>query len=184
MPQLPDITIAGRKEATELLSSSVSWSFTHVISINDPDQDPPGTLKKHKRKQLCLFFHDVIDPPQLVRGTGLVAPSRTDVDKIVEFASDIRAGHHLLVHCGHGISRSSAAALVVVASKLERGPAGAVGAVKAVMRAKPTIKPNPNMVADADAVLGYGGSLVDACHSAFQGGELSWVPPQLDLEEE
>ena len=184
MPRLPDITIVSRDQAKELLGSNVSWNFTHVISINNPGERPPSTLKKHKRKQLCLYFHDIIDPPKYVMNTGFVAPAREDVKKILDFAADIDERHHLLVHCTHGISRSSAAALAVVASKLEPGPAGALRAIKAVLRAKRTIKPNPNMVADTDALLGYQGSLLAAYRSTFQGGELVWIPPELDFEEE
>ena len=84
------------------------------------------------------------------------------------------------IHCAAGISRSSGAALAVIASKLEPGPASAMKAVQEVMKIKQIIHPNQNMVVDADDILGYQGSLAAAYRSTFQGGELLWVPPEPD----
>ena len=179
--ELPTITIASYQFAYDLLASSVSEQFTHVISINNPGEDPPRPLKAHKGQHLLLAFHDITDPPS----GGMVPPSREDVEKILAFAEDIEGKHNVLVHCAAGISRSSAAALAIIASKLNPTAPNAQLAIEALLRIKDIIHPNHNMVVDTDHLLGYGGHLRAAYASTFQGGDLLWMPASLrDLEPE
>lgn len=173
---LPNITIASWELAQDLLGSSVGGKFQHVVSINNPGERPPRSLRDHPGRHLVLHFHDITDPPS---PDGFTPPSRDDVRAVLDFARDIEEGHDVLVHCGAGISRSSAAALAIVASKLEPTPANATRAVRQVLDAKKEIYPNRNMVADIDRLLGYEGALLDAHATIFAGAELIWMPPEL-----
>lgn len=178
---LPSITIASYQFAYDLLASAVSSKFTHVISINNPGEEPPRSLKAHQGQHLLLAFHDITDPPS----GGMVPPSRKDVEKILAFAENIEPEHEVLVHCAAGISRSSAAALAIIASKLEPTAANAQLAIETLLAIKDIIHPNHNMVVDTDHLLGYGGHLRAAYASTFEGGSLLWMPASLrDLEPE
>lgn len=178
---LPSITIASYQFAYDLLASSISSKFSHVISINNPGEEPPRPLRVHDGKHLILAFHDITDPPS----GGMVPPAREDVAKILAFAEGIEEADEVLVHCAAGISRSSAAALAIIASKLEPTAENAQQAIQEVIAIKDVIHPNHNMVVDTDHLLGYGGHLRAAYASTFEGGSLLWMPASLrDLEPE
>ena len=174
---LPHITIASYELASNLLGSSVGSRFKHVISINNPGEEPPRPLQHHPGRHLIFYFHDITDPPS---SGGLVPPSTDDVKKILDFAVDIEAGDEVLVHCAAGISRSSAAALAVIASKLEPTRANGTRAIQEVLNLKNIIHPNHNMVVDTDKLLGYNGGLIDAHAFAFKDSPLIWMPPELE----
>jgi predicted protein tyrosine phosphatase len=154
---LPRITIASYELANDLLGSTAGLVYDHVISINNPKEEPPRPLRAHQGRHLVMHFHDITGPG----GGGMVPPSRKDVKRIIEFAEDIEEDHDVLVHCAAGISRSSAAALAVIASKLRPSPSNAQRAIKEVLDVKSIIHPNRDMVVDTDKLLGYGGPRVD-----------------------
>ena len=174
---LPSLTISSYDHAENLLST-IGDRFTHVISINDPEEPPPSPLQKHQGTHLILHFHDISEA-RFALG-GYTMPERQDVQRIIKFAEDLDSSSEVLVHCAAGISRSSAAALTVLASKLEPNSDSAVQAMQAVLAIKRMIHPNARMVQFADELLGYGGHLVAAHSSTFQGGGLIWMPPELE----
>jgi predicted protein tyrosine phosphatase len=158
----PDLYIASHTRAKELLdpsSSSKNPVFTHVISINDPGNSPPTTLESHPGKQLVLYFDDL---SSLVFREDFNPPSLDDLEKIITFGRSIAKEDAVLIHCTAGISRSSAAAVAVLASKLEPSPVAAERVFRHVQQVKPTIYPNARMVEFADNLLGYQGALVYA----------------------
>jgi len=171
----PKITISSYQHAYDLLGSTVGLQFKHVISINNPDEDPPRPLKDHPGRHLILNFFDITG----AHG-GLVGPTRKDVELILEFAEDIEEDHDVLVHCAAGISRSSASALGIIASKLEPSRANGARAIKELLNIKRMIHPNADMVADIDHILGYGGSLTNAHNLVFGGDERLWMPPEIE----
>jgi predicted protein tyrosine phosphatase len=95
------------------------------------------------------------------------APTLEDVKSIVRFARGIKQGERTLVHCAAGISRSSAAALAILASKVPPTRSGAEEAHKALIDAKAAIRPNRTMVAFTDEVLGFGGKLLEVRDEIF-----------------
>lgn len=168
----PDVDIVNRSTARELLRRRMS-AIPHVVSISDPQDGPPAEVEDHPQRTLALTFHDISE-----RRGNLVMPTRRDVLRIVKFAEAMEPGEYVMCHCNAGISRSSAAALTIFASKMDPGPRSAQQAVTEVMRVKSIIHPNRAMVAFADDILGYGGALVDAHASTFEGGVGFWVPPE------
>jgi len=176
--ELPDIDIVNRKSAQMLLRRAAlhgpKKQVPHLISISDPEDGPPQEVLNHPGRTIALMFHDQSSPR-----TGVVLPTRRDVYEIVKFAEVIKPGEYVMCHCNAGISRSSAAALTIIASKLEPSAQSAMDAVTEVMRIKSIIHPNKLMVSFADDILGYDGNLMRAHASTFQGGGLFWNPGDL-----
>lgn len=178
---IPPITIASYQLAHELLGSAAGMRFKHVISINNPDEEPPRTIGDHPGRHLFLEFHDVTREHTWGDATP---PTRRHLERVVEFAGGILPDEPVLVHCAAGVSRSSAAALAVIASRLEPSEASATRAYEALLEAKQAIRPNEDMVAHTDQLLGYDGHLVRGWNRLFGGhGSTIWMPPSLaDLE--
>jgi len=173
----PSISIFGYDDAENLLGSTVGYKFTHVISINNPESEPPKPLENHPGKHLVLHFHDISVNP----GKGnFTNPGRDHVKAIIEFAKDIDEDSEVMCHCAAGISRSSAAALIIIASKMEVSSINAMKAIQDVMAIKQIIHPNAIMVRLADEELGWDGRLMAAHSSTFTGGDLLWMPPGLE----
>ena len=148
------LTVCGLEE----LAGHCDTHATHVLSILDPDHPVPeafGTYGEHRK--LELRFHDIIDDTP-----GQVLPQRADVDQILAFGRGLQAeaGAHLLVHCHAGISRSTAAMVLILAQAMPDQPAAAVLALVHSIREKAW--PNLLMMEMGDAALGRGGSLAAA----------------------
>lgn len=152
----PEIIIASWREAEGLLNSpSLGAEIRQVISIGDPAEPPPVGLEERKPR-LRLCFEDVIEDAAWARG-----PTREDVQTIIGFARRVEAAEgKLLIHCSAGISRSSAAALIVLATWL--GAGHETEAAERVFSISPDADPNPRMVEYADELLGCGGALIRA----------------------
>ena len=84
---------------------------THVLSILDPEwPEPEAFLAFDPHYRATFRFHDAIEP-----APGLRLPERSDVEKILAFGRDAGDVTHLLIHCHAGISRSTAAMLMILA---------------------------------------------------------------------
>jgi predicted protein tyrosine phosphatase len=90
-----------------------------------------------------------------------VAPVRADAEAIVRFAEEERGVEGLvLCHCGGGMSRAPAAALVCLAVWL--GAGREAECVAEVLRLRRGAVPHEGLVRMADDVLGRGNRLVEA----------------------
>jgi predicted protein tyrosine phosphatase len=106
--QFSALTICGLDE----LDRHSARGVTHVLSILDPDWPEPVALSAFDPHCRGTFrFHDAIEP-----APGVVLPQKSDVEAILDFGRD--AGDdlsHLLIHCHMGLSRSTAAMLMILA---------------------------------------------------------------------
>jgi predicted protein tyrosine phosphatase len=157
------ITVCGIDELGAFCTAGV----THVLSILDPGWPEPtafGAYGEHER--LELRFHDVIDEQP-----GMAAPQHEHVARILELAADLkrdsrREAAHLLVHCHMGISRSTAAMMLILAHVRDDRPAAeALAAVHAI---RPRAWPNLRMIELGDALLGRNGELVAVLGSHYR----------------
>jgi predicted protein tyrosine phosphatase len=157
------ITICGIEELVDYSDARV----THVLSILDPSTPEPdafGAYGEHAR--LELRFHDVIEE----NVPGYDAPQPHHIEALLEFGRDLigrpAEETHLLVHCHMGISRSTAAALLLLAEAAPDRPAKEMMAEIAHVRSKAW--PNLRMVEIGDAMLGRSGELVRAVRDRHQ----------------
>ena len=159
------ITVCGLDELADQASAGVS----HVLSILDPGWPEPEVLRNFDiHRRLRLHFHDVIEPLP-----GWIAPERWDVDLLLAFgrtvaaASSGPAGAHLLVHCHAGVSRSTAAAALILAQAVPERPAHEVFA--AIVRIRPRAWPNLRILEFGDDILGRSGDIVAAVPDVYRG---------------
>jgi predicted protein tyrosine phosphatase len=149
---LSTLTVCGLYE----LDGHGARDVTHVLSLLDPGTaEPPAfsTYDPHVRE--TLYFHDAIEP-----APNITLPEMSDVETILAFARDAGDVRHLLIHCHLGISRSTAAMLMVLAQvfpyELE------VALVDRLMEIRPQAWPNFRMIELADERLGRNGRLTAA----------------------
>jgi predicted protein tyrosine phosphatase len=148
-----DVTICGIPE----LDAYCRVPLTHLLSIIDPDwgEDIPAIDAFAPRHQMSLRFHDVIEP-----APDRLAPSRDDVARLLAFGRLLAPGDHLLVHCHGGISRSTAAAALILAQAHPDWPAREV--LAAVVELRPRAWPDLRVLEFGDELLGRGGEIIAA----------------------
>jgi predicted protein tyrosine phosphatase len=154
------VTICGIDE----LELHCAAGVTHVLSILDPGWPEPeafGAFDPHRR--LELRFHDVIETEP-----GCVAPESLDVEQLLSFGHDLTEGKgtHLLVHCHAGVSRSTAAATLIVAQARPDRPAEE--ALQTVLSRRPRAWPNLRILELGDALLERRGEIVGAARAHYR----------------
>jgi predicted protein tyrosine phosphatase len=156
----PHITICGIPELGEHFATGV----THVLSILGPNSpDPPEFAAFAPHRRLILRFHDVIEPQ-----SDQIAPTREDVERLLVFGREVSETPqaHLLVHCRAGVSRSTAAAALILMQANPEWPASA--ALDAVAAIRPRAWPNLLILEFGDALLGRNGEIVAAAGAIYR----------------
>jgi predicted protein tyrosine phosphatase len=154
------VTICGLDE----LAGHCAVGVSHVLSILDPGWPEPAPLNSFEvNRRLRLRFHDVIEAQP-----GWVAPERWDIELLLAFARDLVASKntHLLIHCHAGVSRSTAAATLVLAQTHPDRPADE--ALREVVRLRPRAWPNLRILELGDEILGRRGEIVEAARAHYR----------------
>jgi predicted protein tyrosine phosphatase len=155
-PLLPfEITICGLDE----LPSHSDSGVTHALSILDPGTPEPRALSDYAdlRARWLLRFDDIAR-----RLPATQAPEADDVVSLLGIGREMRtapAPAHMLIHCHAGVSRSTAAAMILLA---QRHPGRERDAAALVRRLRPVARPNRRMLSLADEILGRGGAFTAA----------------------
>ena len=131
---------------------------SHLISLLSAEElfPMPGAIAPERH--LKVASNDIVAPAD-----GLVAPAAAHALAVVDFATAWDRRAPIAIHCFAGISRSTAAALIVLCA-LE--PDCDEGTIAAELRAAaPFAAPNRLLVSHGDAVLGRGGRLIAAAEA-------------------
>ena len=149
------LLICGIDELDEYCTADIS----HIVSILDPGCAEPDIFRSFApHERLDLRFHDIID-----EHAGMVAPNGEDIERLLKFGRsmlDSRSTGRLLVHCHAGLSRSTAAAVLLLAqAQPDRGPEAAVNEM---LQLRPRAWPNLRMIELGDESLGCEGKLIRA----------------------
>jgi predicted protein tyrosine phosphatase len=158
------LSVCGVVELDGFAAAGVS----DVLSILDPGQPEPAAFRTYApHRRTALRFHDVVLP-----AAGYAPPGRGDVGRILEFGMSlgaVRDASHLLVHCYAGVSRSTAAAAILMA---QANPGQEERAFLSLLEIRPRAWPNSRMVELADELLARRGALragLDAYYRAALG---------------
>ncbi len=126
---------------------------THVLSILDPEwPDPEAFRAFDPHFRATLRFHDAIEP-----GPDILLPQRGDVEAILTFGLAAAEAGGLLIHCHAGISRSTAATLMILAQA--HPDEGEDELAERLLQNRPQAWPNSRMITFADQLLGRNGRL-------------------------
>jgi predicted protein tyrosine phosphatase len=151
-PSFPDFAICGLDE----LIGHQSRGVTHVLSILDPEwPDPEAFQAFDPHFRAVMRFHDAIEPDR-----DVLLPQKGDVEAILTFGRDAAEAGGLLIHCHAGISRSTAATLMILAQA--HPDEGEEGLADRLLQNRPQAWPNSRMITFADELLDREGRLMAA----------------------
>jgi predicted protein tyrosine phosphatase len=122
--------------------------------------DTPSGVSSDRHLRLAL--NDVADEWQ-----SDTPPAAHHIEKLIAFGRDWNAEMPILVHCWAGVSRSTAAAYILLCDRL--GPGREAGIATALRYRAPHASPNPLMIRLADEMLKRDGRMVRAVQSIGQG---------------
>jgi len=147
-----DITICGIDELGLHCEAGVS----DVLSIIDPLASDPIAFDVYQphRREILRFDDLIFEVP------GLIAPQDAHLERLLAFGAALEASNvaHLLVHCHAGVSRSTAAAAILMA---QHNPGREADAFLALLDLRPQAWPNTRMVEIADRLLARQGALCE-----------------------
>lgn len=135
---------------------------SHIVTLLSPEhmiETPPDFAADH---HLRLSINDVADV-----WAGEAPPAAEHVQQLIDFGRGWTAQFPLLVHCWAGISRSTAAAYILLCDRHEAGLEGAIA--RALRVRAPHACPNTLMIRLADELLGRNGRMIDAVQSIGRG---------------
>jgi predicted protein tyrosine phosphatase len=152
------VTICGIPELGEHSGAGV----THVLSILDPDYpDIVAFAAFAPHHRLLLRFNDIIEPEP-----DRQAPTRVDVQRVLDFARALGETANLLIHCHAGVSRSTASAALILAQAEPTRRAKDIFA--AIVSIRPYAWPNLRILEFGDAILGRNGEIVAAASKVYR----------------
>jgi predicted protein tyrosine phosphatase len=158
-----EILVAGLPELRDYAPPRVGPRIDHVISFLDPGyaaDDHFETLAGVERSE--FRFHDVIEP-----GDDTILPARDAIAALLAVGETLRvtAPTAVLVHCHAGISRSTAAAAILMA---QFNPGREAEVVDRLTAIRPQAWPNSRMIRFADELLGRDGALLAAIETIYR----------------
>jgi len=144
------IIIVGRGAAGNILKDIEQHSdITHVVSIgaNEKIQKKPNGFDAHPAKKLRLEFFDI----NCERRKDMNGPSVKDMERLIDFYNEALKVENpcFLIHCWAGISRSTAAGLILLIMHHKDKEK----AIKELFLLRPNASPNTRMVRLACEIL-------------------------------
>ena len=158
----PPILITSHEVASQYLPTPAGRTLSGIVSIGDFRSGPPTGFAKHAAPKLRLEFDDV---DLESHPAGYAGATIKDVRNLIRFGTDDPSPFGetpVLVHCGAGISRSSACALVLLYLRLNSEEAAVTALLESVRYAEAMrlrvpgqeILPNRRVLFLADQELG------------------------------
>jgi predicted protein tyrosine phosphatase len=150
---------------------------SHVLSVlSDPVVPTPKGIAPHRH--LRISVDDIVEPAE-----QFVVPARDHIAEILGFGRTWNRKQPFLVHCWAGISRSTAAAYILLNDIHGAGYEEAIA--KGLRFHAPHAMPNRLMVRHADELMKRGGRMLRAVESMSESnpatqGEVVGLPVSLE----
>jgi predicted protein tyrosine phosphatase len=150
---------------------------SHLLTLLDqPFVPTPQTIQLDRH--LRLRMHDIVEPIE-----GGIVPESSHVADLISFGKGWDRTAPFLVHCWAGISRSTAAAYILLCDL--HGPGQEERIARALRFHAPHAQPNRLLVRHADLLLGRRGRMVAAVETMGEArlvseGEVVELPLALD----
>jgi predicted protein tyrosine phosphatase len=135
---------------------------SHLVTLLSPEhmiETPEGFAGD---RHLRLAMNDVAE----ARDSD-VPPAVEHIDRLLTFGRSWSADAPILVHCWAGISRSTAAAYILLCDRL--GPGSEAEIARTLRHRAPHACPNPLMIRLADAMLERNGRMIEAVQGIGRG---------------
>ncbi|MGD9881378.1 MAG: tyrosine phosphatase family protein [Reyranella sp.] len=145
------VTICGIPELAQHCAVGVS----HVLSIIDTHEPRPSALDDYfEIDHELIRFDDVV-----AEYPGFEACTPAHIEKVLQFGerAHAKAGSHVLVHCHAGVSRSTAAAAILMC---QHAPGREEEAFLKLLELRKHGWPNTRMVEFADRLLKRDGAML------------------------
>lgn len=145
------ITICGIPE----LSDHAARGVSHVLSIIDTHEPRPAALDTYTGiDHVLIRFDDVV-----AEYPGFEACTPRHIETVLAFGERVHAvpGSHVLIHCHAGVSRSQAAAAILMC---QHAPGREEEAFLRLLELRKHGWPNTRMVEFADVLLKRNGALM------------------------
>ena len=144
---------------------------SHMLSLMDEHvETPPDILaERHFR----IRVHDICEPAD-----GAIAPCANHIEGILTFARTWTREAPFLVHCWAGVSRSTAAAYILLCDI--RGPGHEATIARELREFAPHAQPNRLMIRHADQILGREGRMIAAVE-AMGEARLVWEAEVVEM---
>lgn len=134
-----------------------AWQAYHpkrVISLLSEDEAMPSFEGLGPQAHLALY----VEKESCARTISNAARERAR--RIISFVDEWDGAGDILIHCNRGVSRSTAAAFVVMC--MREPQSHEVNLMKRLRGAAPHADPCPLLVTYADEILGRAGAMIDA----------------------
>ncbi len=125
-----------------------------VVSLLGEDEQPPTFVGLPADRHLLLYVEDESCAAAIKEG------AHTRADALVRFLRDWDGDGGILVHCNRGVSRSTAAAFIIMCAL--RPDACESELMAQIRAAAPHADPCPLIIHYADEILGREGRMLDA----------------------
>lgn len=142
-----DMTICGKNDLNR-----INKKYDTIISINNPDKGKywdlynrdkwKKELEKKGTKVLCLYFDDAtLEDRPMNKNTLTILPNKSHIERIMEIGKNVEGS--ILIHCQLGISRSTAAGMIILMDRLNISEEEAK---KEIITIRSCACPNPYML--------------------------------------
>ena len=153
---------------------------SHLVTLLSPENMIETPLGLRPERHLRLAVDDVVEA-----WAGESPPTARHVTRLLDFSRRWDTKAPILIHCWAGISRSMAAAFLVLCDRL--GPGCEHAAARMIRTRAPHADPNRLIVQIADDILGRNGQMIRAVEAIGRGrlaveGALVQLPLSADSQ--
>ncbi|WP_279100528.1 tyrosine phosphatase family protein [Bartonella apis] len=149
---------------SKLAETAIRYQPRELITLMNKGTAMECPAMIAENRHYFLEFNDINEPQE-----GLIAPSETEIYKLLDIAKNWNRSYPLLINCYMGISRSTAAAFVIACALEQKKTEAAIA--RLLRKNSPTATPNKLMVELADKILDRGGRMSSAIFDIGRGAE-------------